>query len=128
MTEDLVKEILKYVRVNSENRDLSISALRLIKNCVNNKDKVDFVTNNKGVETVFLVLNAHPTDKDILELSGEILAECSALEKAKELKKKYPEFAKDFNPENTEGLEKIKQTNIHLGNLLTTIPEEEDEE
>lgn len=73
MNEKLIKEILLYLRLYADERDQAISALRIINMLIKEPKCLDVVAANKGVESIFIALNANPTDKDILELAGDIL-------------------------------------------------------
>lgn len=47
LTEDVVKEILRYLRLNKDNKEKVLSSLRILNNCVQNENTVDYVTKNK---------------------------------------------------------------------------------
>ncbi len=72
-------------------------------------------------------MNCNPTDKDILELAGNILKLLDADNLAKGVKDQYDALGEEFDPNDTETLESIRQANIYLGNLLTSLPDDEDD-
>ncbi|KRX04110.1 Armadillo-type fold [Pseudocohnilembus persalinus] len=130
-SENLIKEVLRYLRMKQENRDIVISALRFLNNILsleNNQQFIDLIAKNKGVESVFIALNQHPTDKDVLELSGQILQILDAFELSKDVKEQYPALQEEFDPTDQESMEALRQANIYLGNLFTAEPDEEMEE
>lgn len=73
-------------------------------------------------------LNAHPTERDVIELAGNVLKQLGADEISKSVKVQYDDLRKSFNPADNEGLDSIRQANIYLANLMTSIPDEETDE
>lgn len=91
------------------------------------------ISKHKGVQSVFIALNCHPTDKDVLELAGGILTRMDAESLAKGIKEQYQSLGggggnSSCDITNPDTLEAIRQANIYLGNLLTAAPPAENED
>ena len=57
MSEVLLSEVLLFVRLYSEEREPTICGLRVISLCASCLKTREFVIRNKGVESIFIVLN-----------------------------------------------------------------------
>lgn len=127
MDESLINETLLYLRLYSDDREQAISALRIINMLIDDQASQDIIAANKGVESVFIALNANPTDKDIVELAGNILQALDAQNLAKDVKDQYPDMSQNFDPNDDDSIDAIRQANIYLGNLCTAVEEETEE-
>lgn len=108
MNEKLIKEILLFLRLYADDRDKAISALRVINMLLKNPKCQEIVATNRGVESVFIALNANPTDKDILELAGNILQALDAQNLAKDVKDQYPDMSDSFDPKDEGSIDSIR--------------------
>ncbi|KAL4491936.1 hypothetical protein ABPG72_008357 [Tetrahymena utriculariae] len=125
---EIILEVLKYLRLQAHNKDAVFATLRVLQSCAEEEKTLIILNENKALESIFIALNQHPTDNDICSLSGLILGKLGADQIAAEVKSQYKEMGETFNPKDDDMIESIRQANIYLGNLLTYIPEEENDE
>ncbi|EAS03305.2 hypothetical protein TTHERM_00537400 (macronuclear) [Tetrahymena thermophila SB210] len=128
INQEIILEVLKYLRLQAQNKDAVFATLRVLQSCAEEEKTLMILNENKALESIFIALNQHPTDNDICSLSGLILGKLGADQIADEVKSQYKEMGDTFNPKDEDMIESIRQANIYLGNLLTYTPEDESDE
>jgi hypothetical protein len=79
----VLKDCIQSVRTLSTDRDHSIVSLRVINEIAGDAELQNMLQDLKGVESVFFPLNQFSTDRDVIELSGNILKQLGSEEIAK---------------------------------------------
>ena len=84
------------------------------------------IDDNNGVDKILGAMNQHPTDKELQDIGGEVLAILGTEKVAKEVKSQYNDFINNFDSKDKENVENFKKANIYLSNLMS-LPAPEDE-